>query len=393
MAPTRDEDSTMLAKSLVRHAADTAGSARGHYLLVVDGPDKGRRIPLGTAPVVLGRSAPADVVLADPQISRSHCRVCVAMNEVIVIDLESSNGTYVDGKRLSGGGPLAVGARLQVGSYVLEHEFRIRKEVEDSQELDRDIEQAAQYIRSLLPAPLAQGPIRTDWVLVPCTRLGGDVFGYRFLDETHFAIYLADVSGHGTGAAMHAVSVLNVLRQNALPAADYRNPSQVLAALNTMFRMETHGNLYLTLWYGVYEIDTHVLTYACAGHHQSYLVGSGRAEAVSLRTRNPVIGVAPGVIFKSEATRVPTGSSLYVFSDGVFEVTCKTETDLEIEDFATLVLGQPVPGLPESQRLLQCVRSLARNPGFDDDFTLMALTFLEAGATDRPPDATWPSRA
>ena len=144
----RDEDTTMLTKSIIPHLREVVAAERAHYLFIVDGPDKGRRIPIGANPVVIGRSAPADIVLQDPQISRNHCRVCLAMDEIIVIDLESSNGTYIDGKRLAGGGPLGVGARLQVGSHVLEHEYRIRKEVEESQELDRDLKQAWNYSSS-----------------------------------------------------------------------------------------------------------------------------------------------------------------------------------------------------------------------------------------------------
>src|SRR5262249_6441275 len=115
----------MLAKSIgqIRKAA---GAERVHYLFISDGPDKGRRVPLGTTPMVIGRSAPADLVLTDQQVSRNHCRVCLAMNEIIVIDLGSSNGTFIDGNRISGGAPLPVGARLQVGSHVIEHEWRNR---------------------------------------------------------------------------------------------------------------------------------------------------------------------------------------------------------------------------------------------------------------------------
>ena len=386
----RDEDTTLLAKSIIPALREAAGEERAHYLFIVDGPNKGRRIPIGTNPVVIGRSAPADVVLPDSQISRSHCRVCLAMNEIIVIDLQSSNGTFIDGKRISGGGPLPVGARLQLGSHLLEHEWRIRKEVEASQELDRDLEQAWNYIQALLPAPINEGPIRTDWVLVPCARLGGDAFGYRYLDPRHLAIYLMDVSGHGTGAAMHAVSVINVMRQRVLPDADYFDPSKVLSALNAMFRMESHGNLYMTVWYGVYDLEERTLTYATAGHHASYLVGAQRDTAVALKTRNPVIGVAPEVAFQKDKADVPPGSTLYVFSDGVYEITTKAGRDWSIEDFVEALRAPRAEGITESQRLLTFVRDAAKSPSLDDDFSLVSLTFT--GAANRAADETWPNR-
>lgn len=386
----RDEDTTMLAKSIIPHLKEAVAAERGHYLFIVDGPDKGRRIPIETNPLVIGRAAPADVVLPDQQISRNHCRVCLAMGEVIVIDLNSSNGTYIDGKRLAGGSPLPVGSRLQVGSHVLEHELRIRKEVEESQELDRDLKQAWNYIQSLLPAPLADGPIRSDWTLVPCARLGGDAFGYRYLDPRHFAIYLIDVSGHGTGPAMHAVSVINVLRQPVLPDGDYADPTKVLGAINSMFRMESHGNLFLTVWYGVFDLEARTLTYAAAGHHPSYLLSPTRDTVTPLRTRNPIIGVAPDVVFKKETTPVLPGSTLYVFSDGVFEIVTPAGRDWTVDDFVEAIRMPPVEGVTESQRLLKYVRESAKAPQLDDDFSLV--TFKFTGAPPRNADDTWPNR-
>ena len=379
---------TLLARSPLAHKDAGVGPARAHYLLIVDGEGKGRRIPLGKDPVVIGRSAPADVVLDDQRVSRAHCRICLAVDEVIVIDLESSNGTFVDGQRVSSGSPLPPGSRLQVGSHVLEHEWRIRKEVEESQELDRDLDQAWRYIQSLLPAPLIEGRIRSDWVLVPCARLGGDAFGYRHLDARFFAIYLIDVSGHGTGAAMHAVSIINVLRQGALPDTDLRDPARVLASLNDMFRMETHGDLYLTVWYGVYDVEARTLAYASAGHHAAFLVGQAREEAVALNTMNCAIGVLAHATYITQVAAVAPGSMLYVFSDGVFEIMDTAGAYWSLEDFVPLLLQPPIAGVAESRRLLDLVREQAKEPEFQDDFTLMAFAFPQR-AEQRLPDSTW----
>jgi serine phosphatase RsbU (regulator of sigma subunit) len=391
MADTRDEDKTQLHRSEPAHQVAGAGAARAHYLLIVDGAGKGRRILLGMDPIVIGRSAPAEVVLDDQRVSRAHCRICVAFDEVLVIDLNSSNGTFIDGKRVTSGAPLPPGSRLQVGSHVLEHEWRNRKEVEESQELDRDLEQAWRYIQALLPSPLTEGPIQSDWVLVPCARLGGDAFGYRHLDKRFFAIYLIDVSGHGTGAAMHAVSIINVLRQGALPDTDLRDPARVLASLNDMFRMETHGDLYLTVWYGVYDVETHTIAYASAGHHAAFLVGQAREEAVPLSTRNCAIGVAEQTKYSTAVATVAPGSMLYVFSDGVFEIVDKSGVDWDLEeDFVPLLLRPPVAGVAESRRLLELVRQHAKEPEFQDDFTLMAFAFPRR-AEQQAADSTWTS--
>ncbi len=73
--------------------------------------------------------------------------------------------------------------------------------VESQKQLAEELAEAATYVRSLLPAPLAE-EIRTDWRFITSTSLGGDSFGYHWLDADHFAMYLLDVSGHGVGAAL-----------------------------------------------------------------------------------------------------------------------------------------------------------------------------------------------
>ncbi len=108
--------------------------------------------------------------------------------------------------------------------------------LESQNRLANEMEQAAQYVQSLLPEKLKKGAIRTDWRFVPSAELGGDSFGYHWLDDDHFAFYLLDVSGHGVGSALLSVSAMNALRSQALPQTDFRQPGQVLAPSTTRSR-------------------------------------------------------------------------------------------------------------------------------------------------------------
>src|SRR6185369_7957197 len=65
-----------------------------------------------------------------------------------------------------------------------------RKLAESERLLAEEMAQAAKYVRSLLPPPLKKDPIHIDWRFVPSTQLGGDAFGYHWLDKDHFAFFL-----------------------------------------------------------------------------------------------------------------------------------------------------------------------------------------------------------
>lgn len=118
--------------------------------------------------------------------------------------------------------------------------------------LAAELSEAAKYVISLLPERLS-GEITTDWQFVPSVELGGDAFGYHWLDDNHLAIYLLDVCGHGVKAALLSISAINVLRNQTLAATDFLAPSEVLSGLNKVFQMDRHNDMYFTIWYGVYD--------------------------------------------------------------------------------------------------------------------------------------------
>lgn len=347
----------------------------GHYLVVTEGSEHGKIVEIGDEPVVLGRAPPSNVVLRDVEMSRSHCRLDLRNGEVIVTDLGSTNGTYVDGKPISAPAKLRNGGFLQTGRHLLRYERRSRAEIRQRQDFDRGLESASQYIQSLLPAPIATGPVLTDWILIPSARLGGDAFGHQYLDDTHFAVYLLDVSGHGADAAMHAVSVMNVLRQKALIGTDLRQPAQVLGSLNAMFPMEHDNSMYFTFWYGVFEIPTRMLRFCSAGHHPSYLMDETRRDPLALRTKNPPVGVTPDHAFVADEVQVPASSTLYIFSDGVFEFDAADGERWDLGRFLPLLSKPPMPGVSESQRLYQEVGRVTRRGALEDDFSVVVARF------------------
>jgi serine phosphatase RsbU (regulator of sigma subunit) len=230
-------------------------------------------------------------------------------------------------------------------------------------------------VHSLLPAPLTVGVVRTDWIFVPSTQLGGDAFAYDWLDPETFVFYLLDVSGHGVGSAMHSVSVLNVLRQRALPDVDFTNPPQVLASLNERFPRSEHNGLYFTMWYGVYRPKERVLSYGTAGHGPAILVTSDKQETKELGMSALMIGMLPDQTYEVAHTTVPPGSTLFVFSDGAYEILTKDDQRWELENFVPLIMQPAVPGVTEPDRLYQAVKQVAKPGPLEVDCSIVAFRF------------------
>jgi hypothetical protein len=100
-----------------------------HCLEVGVGDEVENRYVVGPLGLKIGRSAPADVILADSKVSRSHCLVEVKDDTLFVTDLNSTNGTYVDGKKVAGAAIVPVGGILTIGHYSLAHQIRKRDEL------------------------------------------------------------------------------------------------------------------------------------------------------------------------------------------------------------------------------------------------------------------------
>jgi serine phosphatase RsbU (regulator of sigma subunit) len=365
-----DRTAVFLAGSL-----PTPRAEMGHYLLVLEGSQPGLRVEIAAQSLVIGRGSECDLVLPDGRVSRRHCTIELRSDTPVLIDHDSTNGTLIGGSRINQPFELTEGMVFSVGAHVLQYELRNRQEVRESLDLDKALTKASSYVQALLPTPLGSGPIRTAWLYLPSERLGGDVFGYHALDDDNFAAYMVDVAGHGVSAAMHSVSLLNLLRQRALPDTDFTDPEQVLRKLNRMFQMEHHDDMYFTMWYGVYNRPTRALRFACGGHHPGFLVAPDRMQATPVQSRGPLIGLMPDHAYKAEVLTVTPGATLYLFSDGVFEIVTAAGVEWGLDDFLPLLTQAADPMTTEPERLHRQVRAIARPGPFDDDFSLLTVTF------------------
>lgn len=238
-------------------------------------------------------------------------------------------------------------------------------------QLAGELAEAAQYVQSLLPSKEV-GEVSTDWAFRPSADLGGDVFGYHWLDRDHFAIYLLDVCGHGVGAALLSVTALNVLTSQSLSGADFKSPASVLSALNKTFRMEKQNNLYFTIWYGVYHAPSRRLAYASGGHPPALLASPGQRQ--QLRTAGAAVGCLDDFQYLEQSVSVPPRSELIVLSDGVYEVAAVNGQMWTYLDFLSLIEPQLSRGEFSPHTTLAEVERIHGHPTLEDDFSLLKVS-------------------
>jgi len=262
-----------------------------------------------------------------------------------------------------------IGASLEK-TLLRDQEQRSFKALQESQaKLAANLSEAAQYVESLLPKKLVT-PIATDYVFKPSSQLGGDILGYHWIDDDHFAIYLLDVSGHGVGAALLSVSVMNVIRARTLGSTNFRSPANVLRALNDTFPMENQNNLFFTIWYGVFARSSSTLRFASGGHPPALLSRGGSLS--QLRTASPAIGCLVDYPTLECEIKVMPGDQLLVLSDGVFELQKPSGEAFAFRDFESMVhTGQTT----SPAAILSAAQRLQEKESFEDDFSLLQIRF------------------
>ncbi len=237
----------------------------------------------------------------------------------------------------------------------------------------KEFKEAAEYVADLLPKPFTSESLSVDWAFLPSLELGGDVFGYKWLNTHTFVIYLLDVSGHGLEASLYSVTVMNLLKKELLGHVDFSNPAAVLSRLNSIFDIESQNNMFFTIWYGVYDLRERKLTYSSAGSQPAVLISEGKAQTLS--SGGMIIGIDEDAEYRKETITIPNGSDFYLFSDGIYELQKNDGSMMQLEEFTKLLTLRRNEDGEKCVRFARRIEQLSKNGQFEDDVSLIHLHF------------------
>jgi len=249
---------------------------------------------------------------------------------------------------------------------------------QQKQLLEDELAEAAEYVCSILPSPLCDPPVTIDSRFIPSRQLGGDGFDYYWLDKDHLVIYLLDVAGHGLRAALPSLSVMNLLKNQVMAKIDYYQPSDVLKGLNETFQMTQRNDKYFTIWYGVYNRIKRTLVYSSAGHPPGVLISAKSpffTQVKRLKTPGLPVGMFPDAEFTDDFCEVEKSSTLYIFSDGIYEINQPDGNIWGLDAFVQLLTNCRDKSESNLDRVLRSVQVVNPKDYFDDDLSLLQINF------------------
>lgn len=151
---------------------------------------------------------------------------------------------------------------------------------------------------------------------VQTARVGGDFYDVFEIERGRIGLLIGDVSGKGLEGAVLTSLVKNTVRAHALEGR--RAPNDILASTNDVVFASSPGEVFVTIFFGVLELESGKLTYSNAGHPPP--VSRDREGHVRLLgTNSPLLGAFPDVPFSSSETWLREGEVLLLYTDGVTE--------------------------------------------------------------------------
>lgn len=254
-------------------------------------------------------------------------------------------------------------------SYGLAYqEFRTLREKQG--ELESEIAVAANMQQTLLSTTTPNiGNIDIGSVSVPANKMNGDYYHFVTDGTNQLGIAIADVIGKGIPAAL-AMSMIKY-SLDSFPDT-MRNPSVILENLNRVVERNVDSSMFITMFYGLFNIDTGILQFSSAGHEPGFYYCAESDNFFDIKTKGLVLGVSPQAKYEQFEIKMSPGDMVVLLTDGVTE--CRLgDHFIERDEIITVI--RKYMHLPAQEAVELVYRYFERLQDFQlrDDFTLIFL--------------------
>lgn len=248
-----------------------------------------------------------------------------------------------------------------------------RQLLKRTKQIERDLQQAVQMQRFLLPPQRQEGDRwRVTHLYRPYEHLGGDFVDVHQRPDGKLALLVADVSGHGTSSALTVAMAKTAFHRVAARVAA---PAELLSTLNREMIGIVPPNQFMTTWAGLFNPPARELLFASAGHPYPLRIHGDQVEVA--RHANEITLLIDPDHWYANHTKVALapGDRLLVYTDGAIEAADPGGHRLDVAGLAGIV-GELVAETPPPPDFLAALmgrlRQHARNR-FTDDVALLCI--------------------
>ena len=208
---------------------------------------------------------------------------------------------------------------LAMGWHYFEAARERRALALEKQRIATELSLATRIQANSLPKSLPERPsFDLSASMTPAREVGGDLYDFFFIDDDHLCLVIGDVSGKGVPASLFMMMTSTLIHY---VAGCERSPAKILTAVNAEICSRNPEEMFVTVWLGVLELSTGILTAASAGHEYPALRQPDGSFELFKDRHGFVIGGMEGVRYREYTLQLSPGSKLFVYTDGVPEAT------------------------------------------------------------------------
>ena len=208
---------------------------------------------------------------------------------------------------------------LAMGWHYFEAARERRALALEKQRIDTELSLATRIQANSLPKRLPERPsFDLSASMTPAREVGGDLYDFFFMDDDHLCLVIGDVSGKGVPASLFMMLTSTLIHY---VAGRERSPAKILTAVNAEICSRNPEEMFITVWLGVLELSTGILTAANAGHEYPALRRPDGSFELFKDRHGFVIGGMEGVRYREYTLQLSPGTKLFVYTDGVPEAT------------------------------------------------------------------------
>ncbi len=244
-------------------------------------------------------------------------------------------------------------------------------------EIQQELDLARKLQFSLLPDKYPPFPGVSDvdvfGAMKPALNVGGDLFDYFFIDDTHLTFFIGDISGKGVPAALFMAMSRSIIRSNAMRGLD---PGKCMEESNRQILDAGKDSMFITLFFGILNIKNGTLAYCSAGHELPYLVPTCGGVTRLESTGNAALGAMENVNYTTAEIPLNRGETIFMYTDGLIEALNDDEDAYGRENLERALeknIDQPVKKITEM--VFSDVDAFTGGTAQFDDITLVALRY------------------
>jgi phosphoserine phosphatase RsbU/P len=253
---------------------------------------------------------------------------------------------------------------------------RLHHIMAEKERLDRDLEIAREIQQILLPSecPQIEG-IELKAITSSALEVGGDYFDFIRVDDNHWGLAIADVSGKGVAGALIMAMCRSALRTKAVGNL---SPAQVLSQVNRVIHPDMREDMFISMNYGILDLQRRVFSFCRAGHEPLLVRRANPSHVEIVAPRGMALGIDSGTVFETAIqefeVQLQKGDALIFYTDGVTEALDESGAEFDRDQLVEAVQASADQTAEQiATNIFERVKRFRGKRAQNDDITLLVV--------------------